>query len=70
MFKTTQWLIALHMVGVISVVVTLLVLTLNPLSLLGLLLMPQVPLVQQAPDQDTDARGIGFTADMGEDDDE
>lgn len=58
-------LIGIHMVGVITVVITLILITQNPLSLLGLLLMPQVQLFNQPQDrEDTDARGIGFLSNL------
>jgi len=73
--KFPSWLVALQMAGIIAVVIILIIFTSNPLALLGLLLMPQIPMLlwNQPHGGTTDAdggsgRSIGFTADLEDED--
>jgi hypothetical protein len=75
MFPTRlPWLYVLQILAVLAVIVVTLVLTQNPLALLGLNFLPQVPLVhdpeqmaraQILEDNVSDQSRIGFTADIG-----
>lgn len=55
--------ILLHIIGIIAIIIVTLIVTGNPLAILGLFMMPEVPLVA---DQDEEERepAIGFHADV------
>jgi len=73
------WLVVLHMVVVLLAVLAVLLVTESPLGLFGLLFMPKVPFLvwsampgggQVQEPSETDARSIGFHAEMGDELDE
>ena len=70
--KFPQWSVYVHMAVVLIAVVSAIVVTQNPLGLLGLFFMPQVPFMLwgQRPEVPEKSNPIGFLADLGSDDDD